>query len=679
MPIANRLAGELSPYLLQHAHNPVAWQPWSDEAFAEAARRDVPVLVSIGYSACHWCHVMEHESFADESTAQHMNANLVCIKVDREERPDIDALHMEYLQRLSGHGGWPLNVFVTPERVPFYGGTYFPPHRRGGMPSWLEVVDGVCAAYQREKGRIQSKAQDLAEELSTGSPSEAKPLPPAQEIEAGITRHILSTDPVWGGFPGAPKFPPHSFLAMCLAREIGSPQEAGLLRLSLDRIGQGGIRDHVGGGFARYSTDEHWIVPHFEKMLYDNAQLLGIYAQAAAVFGEPRYARIARDTASWMRQELADPEGGYRCALDADSEGEEGAYYVWKWEELSEVLGNQISDFAKTWNCSPGGNFEGANVLWRNGPEPAEPNLPEDTWRSMLFTARQLREKPGLDYKVLASWNGLTLAGLSIAGARLADEHLLRQARGVAKFCLRRLRHEGGLWSVWKRGQAKNPGTLEDWAFLGDGLLELWLATQETPWLDGALDCADQILQRFGDPGVPTLRFADKSRTDLFAQVTPLHDNATPSGNGVAARLFAKLHHLTGREDLRVAAQGIVDSCGDLLARFPRGYSSLADAWRILSPKALLAHVDGPPQDPAFREMKALLQRGSRIPDVLVVGRGSDLAGALALGFAGSHPHAAGPTAWICRGTECLPPVHSPAELRWALAPEQAIQSPIEH
>lgn len=667
MTFANRLSGELSPYLLQHAHNPVAWQPWSDEAFAEAKRRDVPVLVSIGYSACHWCHVMEHESFADKTTADHMNANMVCIKVDREERPDIDALYMEYLQRSSGHGGWPLNVFVTPERIPFYGGTYFPPRRRGGMPSWSEVVDGVCAAYQREKDNIQAKAEALAQELSADSRTESKRGPSAQEIEAGISRHILSLDPVWGGFPGAPKFPPHSFLSMCLAKAIGSPDQERLLRLTLDRIGQGGIRDHVGGGFARYSTDEQWIVPHFEKMLYDNAQLLGIYAHASCVLDEPRYARIARDTASWMRQELADPEGGYRCALDADSEGEEGAYYVWKWEELSEVLGDQLPEFAKAWNCSPGGNFEGSNVLWRSGAEPAEPDLREDTWRSMLFTARQLREKPGLDDKVLASWNGLALAGLSIAGARLADDHLLRQARGVAKFCQRRLRHADGLWSVWKRGQAKNPGTLEDWAFLGDGLLELWLATQETPWLNGALDCADQILQRFSDPGSSTLRFADRSRTDLFAQVTPLHDNATPSGNGMAARLFARLGHLTGRDDLREATQGIIDSCGDLPARFPRGYSSIADACRILSSRALLVHLDGPADDPGFQAMRGILQRGCRIPDVVVIGPSTDPGGHLREGFSGSHPVATRPTAWICRGTECLAPVHTAEELRTTL------------
>ncbi len=659
----NQLIHELSPYLLQHAHNPVDWRPWSPEAFAEAARREVPVLVSIGYSACHWCHVMEHESFVDQATANVMNEHLVCIKVDREERPDIDALYMEYVQRLTGRGGWPLNVFVTPQMVPFYGGTYFPPSRRGGMPSWLEIVEGVGEGYRREKGQIMSQAGDLAKELSSRKGTEGG-FPDPGEVQAGLTRQILSLDPVWGGFPGAPKFPPHSFLAASLAHPGLKEAEIQRLKVSLDRIGQGGIRDHVGGGFARYSTDEHWIVPHFEKMLYDNAQLVGVYAQAAAVFDEPRYAQIAKDTAAWMRRELADPMGGYRSALDADSDGEEGAYYVWTWEELKDLLGEDLEEFAKIWNVSPAGNFEGHNVMWRSLPEPLGGDPKEDAWRSRLFTARQIRNRPALDDKVLASWNGLAMAGLAVAGARLGDESLLQQARGVAQFCRIHLRHEAGLWSVWKHGQSKHPGTLEDWAFLGDGLLELWQATGETPWLLGALDCANQILDRFADPDSMVLRFSDKSRHDLFAQVIPLHDNATPSGNGVAARLFARLWHLTGNVAYRDRAEGIVISCGEAMAKFPRVYSSMLEAWRILSPLALLVHLDGSPLDPTYQEMKSLLQQGRRIPDVLVLGSGAVLPDALRQGFAAEHPVGERTTAWICRGAECLSAVGSAEELK---------------
>jgi uncharacterized protein len=354
--------------------------------------------------------------------------------------------------------------------------------------------------------------------------------------------------------------------------------------------------------------------------------------------------------------------------LDADSEGEEGAYYVWTWEDLADLLGQDLSDFAKRWNCTPAGNFEGKNVLWRTTHEPVGGDLKEDSWRSLLFTARQIRERPSLDDKVLASWNGLAIAGLAIAGARLGDGALLDQARGVAQFVRTRLRHEGGLWSVWKGGQAKNPGTLEDWAFVGDGLLELWQATGETPWLMGAIDAAQQILTRFTEPENPVLRFSDKSRTDLFANVAPLHDNATPSGNGVAARLFAKLALLTGDEGFRNAAERIVRASGDAFARHPRSYSSLLDAWRILSPVALMIHLSGNPTNPAYQEMKAIVQRGPHLPDLLVLGDDQALPGALQQGFAGEHPVSSTPTTWVCRGTECLAPITSVEELRKVLA-----------
>jgi len=574
---------------------------------------------------------------------------------------------MEYLQRLNGRGGWPLNVFTTPERIPFWGGTYFPPARRGGMPSWLEVVDGVCDGFRREGARIRENGENLARELA-GTLEESPDLPSQESVAQGLSKQILSLDPVWGGFPGTPKFPPHAFLASSLAKGSLQEDEAKALRTTLDRIAQGGIRDHVGGGFARYSTDEKWLVPHFEKMLYDNAQLLGVYAQAAAVFQEPRYAQVVRDTALWMRRELGDPEGGFRSALDADSEGEEGAYYVWTWDDLADLFGQDLSDFAKCWNCTPAGNFEDKNVLWRTVHEPVGGDLKEDSWRSLLFTARQIRERPGLDDKVLASWNGLAIAGLAISGARLGDKSLLDQARGIAQFVRTRLRHEGGLWSVWKNGQAKNPGTLEDWAFVGDGLLELWQATGESHWLMGAIDAARQILTRFANLDTPVLRFSDKSRTDLFANVAPLNDNATPSGNGVAARLFAKLHLLTGDEGFRIAAERILLAAGDAVARFPRSYASLLDAWRVLSPGSLMVHLGGDPTNTVYQEMKAVLQRGRRIPDLFVLGSNQALPGALQQGFVGEHPVSNTPTAWICRGTECLEPITSAEELRKVLA-----------
>ena len=585
MTSSNLLAGELSPYLLQHAHNPVDWRPWGDEAFTEAARRDVPVLVSIGYSACHWCHVMEHESFEDGQTARTMNELLVCVKVDREERPDLDALYMDYVTAMRGHGGWPLNVFVSPERIPFWGGTYFPPMGRQGMPAWLEVCTAIAKGWAEEKDRIRAGASELAARLSGASRLEIGAIPSQQALREATSRQILSMDHVWGGFPGAPKFPPHAFLSTALEVPDLGPAERDRIAVALDRMALGGVRDHVGGGFFRYSTDEHWLVPHFEKMLYDNAQLLPVYAQAAVVLGNPWYAEVARDTAAWMGRELGDPEGGFRSALDADSEGEEGKFYVWTWEELEEHLGEEREDFARIWNCSPEGNFEGANNLWRQrqettGDSTEDPRLPE--WRSRLMSARAFRTRPGLDDKVLASWNGLALAGLAKSGRILSDPDLVSRAQGVARFALGKLRHREGLWSVWKQGRAKHPGTLEDWAFLGVGFVELWKADGDGKWLSAAVDFAHQIVERFSDPGMPALRMSDRERTDLFAPVVPLQDGATPSGNGVAACLFASLWKATGDDDFRRRAESILSVCATGMERFPRAFPSAHDASRIL-------------------------------------------------------------------------------------------------
>ncbi len=585
MASSNLLAGELSPYLLQHAHNPVDWRPWGDEAFAEAAMRDVPVLVSIGYSACHWCHVMEHESFEDPQTARTMNDLLVCVKVDREERPDLDALYMDYVTAMRGHGGWPLNVFVSPERIPFWGGTYFPPVGRQGMPSWLEVCAAIAKGWAEEKDRIRQGANELAARLSGASRLEIGVIPSQQALREATSRQILSMDHVWGGFPGAPKFPPHAFLSTALEVPDLGPAERDRISVALDRMALGGVRDHVGGGFFRYSTDEHWLVPHFEKMLYDNAQLLPVYSQASVVLGNPWYAEVARDTAAWMGRELGDPEGGFRSALDADSEGEEGKFYVWTWEELEEHLGEERDDFARVWNCTPEGNFEGANNFWRQRREATgistdDSRLPK--WRSRLMSARAFRARPGLDDKVLASWNGLALSGLAKAGRILSDPTLVSRAQGVARFALGKLRHSEGLWSVWKEGRTKHPGTLEDWAFLGNGLVELWKADGDERWLSAAVDFGHQIIQRFSDPDMPALRMSDRERTDLFAPVVPLQDGATPSGNGVAACLFASLWRASGDEEFRRWAVSILSVCAAGMERFPRAFPSALDASRIL-------------------------------------------------------------------------------------------------
>jgi hypothetical protein len=663
MTTPNRLAGELSPYLLQHAHNPVDWRPWSPEAFAEAAMRDVPVLVSIGYSACHWCHVMERESFENADTARWMNEHLVCVKVDREERPDLDALHMDYVVAMRGQGGWPLNVFVSPERIPIWGGTYFPPAARGGMPSWLDVCAAISQGWAQEKDKIRQGADDLALRLSGISRLESGEVPSQALLRDAIEKQILSMDPVWGGFPGAPKFPPHAFLATALREPDLSPPQWEHLAVTLDRMALGGIRDHVGGGFCRYSTDERWLVPHFEKMLYDNAQLLPVYARASVALENPWYAEVARDTARWMDRELGDPEGGFRSALDADSEGVEGKFYVWTWEELEEHLGRGRDDFARVWNCSPAGNFEGSNILWRQRlPGALEDDPRWADWRSRLMRSRASRVRPGLDDKVLASWNGLALSGLAKSGRILSDPVLVARARRVARFALGKLRHESGLWSVWKDGRTRHPGTLEDWAFLGEGFLELWQADGDGRWISAALDFAHQILERFADPEMAALRMSDREQEDLFAPVVPLQDGATPSGNGVAARLFAALWHLTGEDIFRQRAESILSVCAEGMTRFPRAFASPLDAARILSPEALLVHLDGDPGSQEWKAMDAVLRA---VPtDLAVRTFGVALAPELRGGFTGDHSPAGPACAWVCRGSACLAPANSPQELR---------------
>ena len=533
------------------------------------------------------------------------------------------------------------------------------------MPSWLDVCAALSKGWAQEKDQIREGAEDLALRLSGASRLEIGAIPSPEALREGLSRQILSMDPVWGGFPGAPKFPPHAFLATALREPDLSVPERDRLAASLDRMALGGIRDHVGGGFCRYSTDEKWLVPHFEKMLYDNAQLLPVYARASVALDNPWYAEVVRDTAAWMDRELSDPEGGFRSALDADSDGEEGSFYVWTWEELGEHLGEERDEFARLWNCSPSGNFEGANILWRQRPS-STTALEEDPrmaqWRSRLMSARAMRTRPGLDDKVLASWNGLALAGLARSGRILSDHALVARAQGAARFALGKLRHGDGLWSVWKEGKSKHPGTLEDWAFLADGFLELWQADGDRKWLSAAVDFAHQILERFADPSIAALRLSDRERTDLFAPVVPLQDGATPSGNGVAARLFAALWHLTGEDIFRQHAESILSVCAEGMTRFPRAFASALDAARILSPNALLIHLDGDPGFEGWMAMDAIL-RG--IPaDLVVRTTAGSMAPELRGGFAGDHPVGGPAVAWVCRGSACLAPADSARDLR---------------
>src|SRR5436190_10262501 len=494
--MANRLALETSPYLLQHKDNPVDWYPWGPEALERARQTDRPILLSVGYSACHWCHVMERESFEDPDTAAYMNEHFVPIKVDREERPDVDSIYMEAVQGMTGHGGWPLTAFLVPDGVPFYGGTYFPPEARQGMPSFRMVMEAVVQSWTTERDQIRASADRIKQQLGAIGRIEAVD----EELRPGLldqaTQQLHSTaDMETGGFGSAPKFPPASALELLLARGVIEPVE-----VTLDAMAFGGIYDQVGGGFARYSVDDVWLVPHFEKMLYDNALLARAYLHGWQALGHERYRRVCEETLDWAMREMRGPECAFYSALDADSEGEEGRFYVWTPDEIREVLGEGASAVLDHYGVGERGNFEGRNILQlaagAAGAEPA--GLAEA--RLALYEARAKRVWPGLDDKRLASWNALAIAALADAGAVLERDDYLDAARSCAEFVLDGMHDaDGRLLRTYKDGRAQLNAYLEDHAFLLEALLTLYEATFEPQWFERARELAETMLARFGD------------------------------------------------------------------------------------------------------------------------------------------------------------------------------------
>ncbi|HEX7379249.1 MAG TPA: thioredoxin domain-containing protein, partial [Pirellulales bacterium] len=510
----NRLAHETSPYLLQHANNPVDWYPWGPEAIERSRREDKPIFLSIGYSACHWCHVMEHESFENEMIARQLNEGFVCIKVDREERPDLDQIYMTAVQAMTGRGGWPMSVFLTPDLKPFYGGTYWPPVGRMGMPGFDQVLDAVLNAWRERRPLVDQQASDLAADVDRAGrmalpPGELSELP-LEAAEAALERVF---DHQHGGFGGAPKFPHPMDLRLLLRRWRRAPQAPllNMVTLTLDRMAAGGMYDQLGGGFHRYSVDERWLTPHFEKMLYDNALLSAAYVEAFQATGRPDYERVARETFDYILREMTSPEGGFYSTLDADSEGEEGMFYVWTPAEIEAALGpDRARTFCRLYDVSEEGNFEGRNIL--NLPktlEQASRILSRDTAelaaelaesRAKLLAVRNQRVWPGLDDKVLVSWNGLMIDALASAAAALGEERYLRAARAAADFILDKMRREDGRLShSWRAGQAKLDAYLDDYACLANALVSLYEAGFEERWIDAAAQLADILLADFED------------------------------------------------------------------------------------------------------------------------------------------------------------------------------------
>ena len=681
----NRLSRETSPYLLQHAHNPVDWYPWSPEAFERARREDKPVLLSVGYSACHWCHVMERESFEREEIAALMNELFVNIKVDREERPDVDQIYMQAVQSMTGHGGWPMTVFLTPDGVPFYGGTYFPPEDRHGLPAFPRLIQAVAEAYRSRRGEVVESGRQLIDAMRQHER--------LRQSASLLTDDVLMTayqglaqefDEREGGVGQAPKFPQPMNWEFVLRfwKRTGNPRALDMTRLTLTKMARGGMYDQLGGGFHRYSVDAHWLVPHFEKMLYDNAQLASLYLHAWLATGDADCRRITEETLDYMLREMAHPAGGFFSAQDADSEGEEGKFFVWSEDELRAALPD--AEMARAalayWGVSGGPNFEGRNILCVPR-EPAavagELGLSPDRLagliagaRKILFAIRDRRVHPGLDDKVLASWNGLALAAFAEAGRALDRPDYTAAAVKGGEFLTSAMLNGGRLLRSWKDGQARIKGYLEDYAMVGAGLLALYEATFDRRWLDESRRLAEAALSLFWDAEKELFFDTGADQEALVVRPRNLFDNAVPSGSSVAIDWLLRLAVFFGEERYEPLALKALRPVADLMGRHPSGFGRYLTALDFhLGPVAEVALVwPAGPEDaaPLVREVF-----GRYLPNRVVVGAAQGSPAAAGMPLLTDRPAVDGkPTAYVCRRFVCQTPVTEPQALARQLAGE---------
>lgn len=587
--MSNRLADETSPYLRQHRDNPVDWYPWGDEAFAAAAELDKPILLSVGYSACHWCHVMAHESFEDPGTAAVMNDLFVNVKVDREERPDVDAVYMDAVQQLTGQGGWPMTVFLLPDGRPFFGGTYFPNEARHGMPAFTDLCQAVAEHWRDQRDELTENADKLTAAISRSTEITAAADVPGREVLLAAEDHLREQhDPEWGGFGRSPKFPQTMSLELLLRahQRSGRPEPLEVVTTSLDAMASGGVYDHLGGGFARYSVDTFWMVPHFEKMLYDQALLARVHLHAWQVTHEDRYRQVLAETIDYVRRDLRDPAGGFLSAEDADSEGEEGKFYVWRPEEIEAVLDAETAAAVIDWyGVTRNGNFEGSNILHR--PIRGDLRRPElvERGRTALLEARGRRVRPGLDDKVLTEWNGLFLATLAEAAAATGDAGWLADAVAGAEFLLAHLRRDDGRWlRTWQAGGDGQPARAQhlayaaDHAALVDAFTRLAEATGEARWIAEARAAADALLDLFWDDEAGGVFTTGDDAEVLIARQKDFQDNATPSANSAAALALLRLAALTGEGRYLDAAAGILRLFAPLAGRYPAAFAHLLAA-----------------------------------------------------------------------------------------------------
>jgi uncharacterized protein YyaL (SSP411 family) len=672
----NRLAGETSPYLLQHRDNPVDWYPWGEEALARARREDRPILLSIGYSACHWCHVMERESFENAATAQRMNDGFVCIKVDREERPDLDSIYMSAVQQLTGSGGWPMTVFLTPSLKPFFGGTYFPPEARYGMPAFTQVLEAVLDAFRNRRPDVERSAAELTESISAGVSGAAAGTLDRDVLDGAAAGLMQTFDPRAGGFGGAPKFPQAMALDFLIRHQASSPDPAvrSAVETSLLKMAHGGIYDQLGGGFHRYSTDANWLVPHFEKMLYDQALLVPAYLHAYQVTGTKGFLTAATRTIDYVLRDLTSPEGGFYSAEDADSEGEEGLFYTWSWDELTEVCGDDRALVAATFGASPAGNWEGRNILHvvagrdevaqTLGITPEEYRGRLADARARMFAARELRVRPARDEKVLTAWNGLMLAALAEAGALLERDDYLAAARRNATLLVERVFVDGRVLRSYRDGEARLNGYLEDYAALALGLLALYQADFNPRWFEVAREIADRMVDRFHDPDGGIFYSTSDDHEALLYRPKDFDDNAVPAGNSVAAEVLLQLALLSGEDRYRAVAEEILEALSPAMGSHPLFFGRLLGVLSEHLGNPIEVAVVGDVASTAAVEMLREIRRPYLPNKVVAAGPDGTAQPPLLRGRSAQGTDAA---LYVCRNFTCERPLTDPSQVYAAL------------
>ena len=675
----NRLVLETSPYLQQHAHNPVDWRAWGDEAFEEARRTGKPVFLSIGYATCHWCHVMEEESFEDLEIAEVLNAHYVPIKVDREERPDVDAIYMAAVQALTGSGGWPMSVWLTPDREPFFAGTYFPARDgdRGPSRGFLPILKDVAAVYQAEPDRVRASAEELVarirDALGSGPVRSDAALPGAGPIAEAIAYYKRAYDPRFGGMRHAPKFPSSFPVRLLLRhhRRTRDPETLQMAVFTLERMAAGGLFDQLAGGFHRYSTDGEWLVPHFEKMLYDNALLALAYAEAFQVTGRPDFARVVRQTLEFLLGEMASPDGGFYSATDADSEGEEGRFFVWDVAELRRLLGDGADRFIRYYGVTAGGNFEGQNILHVPAPDEAEWAALEPA-RQILLQARRARVPPLRDEKVLAAWNGLAISAFAFGGWALEEPGWVAAAERAADQLLTGMRPDGRLHRTWKDGRARIPAFLEDHAFLAQGLLDLYEATFAPRWLEEAIALCLEVERRFGDPDGGGWFTTSSDQDPLLVREKPSHDGAEPSGASVALRNALRLAAFTADDRWREVAERALRFYAPLLAEAPVALSEMLLALDFFTDAPREVVLVWPEHAPRPEELLQVLRR-TFLPNRALAGApegaGLEALGRSAPPVRGKVAAGGRATAYVCEHGLCRMPAIEPEKLAAQIEP----------